>query len=163
RPRTSAGCCPCPRCPRWRSAPTSCSARSSIRRSRSTSSPASTTRAAMSPASAAAARATPPPAPRTARAAAATSSSSRARSAPTDSAAPHADSKDEMLSWLSANHYFVPAGTDDVVGPYIHKDAYFLALKLRGGESTGSLQPVVVKYASDLPMIPIVLTSVAAQ
>jgi hypothetical protein len=68
-----------------------------------------------------------------------------------------------MLAWLSANHYFVPAGTDDVVAPYIHKDAYFLALKLKGGESTGSLQPVVVKYASDLPMIPIVLTSVAAQ
>jgi hypothetical protein len=82
---------------------------------------------------------------------------------PYDYAVLHADSKDEMLAWLSSNHYFVPVGTDDVVAAYIHKDAYFLALKLKGGESTGSLQPVTVTYASDLPMIPIVLTSVAAQ
>jgi MYXO-CTERM domain-containing protein len=82
---------------------------------------------------------------------------------PYDYAVLHADKKDEMLAWMAANHYFVPAGTDGVVAPYIHEGAYFLALKLKSGESTGSLQPVVVKYASDLPMIPIVLTSVAAQ
>ncbi len=82
---------------------------------------------------------------------------------PYDYAVLKADSKDEMLGWLAENRYFVPAGTDDVVGPYIRPGAYFLALKLRSGESTGDLQPVVVTYASDLPMIPIVLTSVAAQ
>jgi MYXO-CTERM domain-containing protein len=82
---------------------------------------------------------------------------------PYDYAVLHADSKDDMLKWLSDNHYFVPAGTDDVVGPYIHQGAYFLALKLHSGETTGDLQPVVVHYASDLPMIPLVLTSVGAQ
>jgi hypothetical protein len=74
----------------------------------------------------------------------------------------HADNKDEMLKWLSDNHYFVPAGTDDVVGPYIRPGAYFLALKLLSGNSVGNLQPVVLTYQSDLPMIPLVLTSVAA-
>ena len=49
-----------------------------------------------------------------------------------------------------------------VVGPYIRPGAYFLALKLRPGESAGDLQPVVLRYRSDLPMIPIVLTQVAA-
>jgi MYXO-CTERM domain-containing protein len=82
---------------------------------------------------------------------------------PYDYAVLKADSKDPMLMWLADNHYFVPAGTDQTVGAYIRPGAYFLALKLQSGQSTGDLQPVVVKYASDLPMIPIVLTSVAAQ
>src|SRR5262249_54162224 len=60
-------------------------------------------------------------------------------------------------------HYFVPAGTESVLAPYIHAGAYFLALKLHSGRSAGDLQPVIVKYASDLPMIPIVLTSVTAR
>jgi hypothetical protein len=82
---------------------------------------------------------------------------------PYDYAVLKADSKDEMLKWLADNRYFVPAGTDATVAPYIHPGAYFLALKLRSGSSTGDLQPVVLHYQSDLPMIPLVLTSVAAQ
>jgi uncharacterized protein (TIGR03382 family) len=82
---------------------------------------------------------------------------------PYDYAVLRADNKDAMLGWLDANRYFVPAGTDGAVGPYIRPGAYFLALKLRSGQSAGDLQPVVVHYSSDLPMIPIVLTSVAAQ
>src|SRR5262249_28753835 len=53
-------------------------------------------------------------------------------------------------------------GTDSVVGNYIHPGAYFLALKLHPGSTAGDIQPVVVHYASDLPMIPITLTSVGA-
>jgi hypothetical protein len=82
---------------------------------------------------------------------------------PYDSAVLRADSKDEMLAWLAANHYFVPAGTDAAVAPYIHPGGYFLALKLHQGQSVQAIQPVIVKYPSDLPMIPIILTSVAAQ
>jgi MYXO-CTERM domain-containing protein len=81
---------------------------------------------------------------------------------PYDFAVLKADNKDEMLGWLSTNRYFVPAGTDDAVGPYLHPGAYFLALKLKKGNDVGDLQPVVVRYASDLPMIPLVLTSVGA-
>lgn len=81
---------------------------------------------------------------------------------PYDFAVLRADSKDAMLAWLDENRFFVPAGTDDVVDPYIRPGAYFLALKLRKGNDTGDLQPVVLDYESDYPMIPIVLTSVAA-
>jgi MYXO-CTERM domain-containing protein len=49
-----------------------------------------------------------------------------------------------------------------VLKPYIHPGAYFLALKLRSGESAGSIVPVIIKYTSDLPMIPLILTSVGA-
>ena len=82
---------------------------------------------------------------------------------PYDYAVLKADSKDAMLQWLADNHYFVPVGTDDSVGPYIHTGAFFLALKLKSGKSAGDLQPVVLQYQSDLPMIPIVLTSVGAK
>jgi hypothetical protein len=81
---------------------------------------------------------------------------------PYDYAVLKADTKDPMLQWLADNHYFVPAGTDDAIAPYINPGSYFLALKLKKGNDVGDLQPVVVKYASDLPMIPLVLTSVAA-
>lgn len=74
-----------------------------------------------------------------------------------------ADSKTEMLKWLSDNRFFIPTGTEDVVGPYIRPGSYFLALKLKSGASAGDITPVVLEYASELPMIPLILTSVAAQ
>jgi hypothetical protein len=82
---------------------------------------------------------------------------------PYDYAVLRGDSKTEMLAWLSANRYFVPAGTDDAVTPYIHEGGFFLALKLRPGATTGDLQPVVLRYASDFGVIPITLTSTGAQ
>src|SRR5688572_15948338 len=81
---------------------------------------------------------------------------------PYDYAVLDASSRQPMLDWLADNGFFVPAGTDDAVVPYIRDGAYFLALKLQSGQSTGDLQPVVLRYASALPMVPIVLTSVAA-
>lgn len=81
---------------------------------------------------------------------------------PFDYAVLDASAADEMFKWLTDNGYFIPTGTEDVVGPYIHDGAYFLALKLRSGESAGDIQPVVVEYEADYAMIPIVLTSVAA-
>ncbi|MFZ5444327.1 MAG: DUF2330 domain-containing protein [Myxococcota bacterium] len=81
---------------------------------------------------------------------------------PYDYAVLRADSKDEMFNWLVNNHYFIPTGTDQTVGPYIRPGGYFLALKLKSGKSAGDIQPVVLTYPSALPMIPIILTSVAA-
>jgi MYXO-CTERM domain-containing protein len=81
---------------------------------------------------------------------------------PYDYAVLEADSEEPMLNWLEENGFFVPDGTDEAVDPYIRPGAFFLALKLRKGNDVGDIQPVVVKYASDLPMIPIILTGVAA-
>jgi len=82
---------------------------------------------------------------------------------PYDYAVLKADNKEAMLKWLADNRYFVPTGTQDAVGPYVQPGAFFLALKLKSGQPTGSIQPVVLEYPSQLPMIPIILTSVAAQ
>ena len=73
-----------------------------------------------------------------------------------------ADEKAPMLEWLQSNGYFVPAGTQAAIDPYIRPGGLFLVLKLRSGQTVGDLQPIVVKYPSALPMIPIILTSVAA-
>jgi hypothetical protein len=81
---------------------------------------------------------------------------------PYDYAVLDASSKQPMLDWLRDNQYFVPAGTEDGVDPYIREGAYFLALKLRAGQTTGDLSPVILEYASERPMIPIILTAVAA-
>jgi len=86
----------------------------------------------------------------------------RASVGPYDYAVLKADDQSEMLTWLSDNRFFVPAGTDAAMKPYIHPGAYFLALKLKAGETTGDIVPVIVKYQSDLPMIPIILTQVGA-
>ena len=81
---------------------------------------------------------------------------------PFDFAVLRADSKDDMFNWLADNEFFVPPNTDTVSDPYIKPGGFFLALKLRSGQDTGDIQPIVLRYESELPMIPIILTSVAA-
>lgn len=81
---------------------------------------------------------------------------------PYDYAVLKADDETAMLQWLSDNRYFVPAGTMNAIKPYVHPGAYFLALKLRGGQTAGDIAPIVLRYTSDLPMIPITLTQVGA-
>ncbi len=81
---------------------------------------------------------------------------------PYDYAVLRADSKTAMLEWLATNRYFVPAGTDESVAPYIREGGFFLALKLRAGNTAGDLLPVVLRYTSDLGVIPITLTATGA-
>lgn len=73
-----------------------------------------------------------------------------------------ADAKAPLLEWLNEHRYFVPDAVSEVLDPYIHSGAYFLALRLRAGETTGAIQPVVLEYPSDRPMIPLILTSASA-
>lgn len=81
---------------------------------------------------------------------------------PYDYAVLRADTQEPMLAWLRENGYFVPTATAESVTPYIRPGAFFLALKLQKGKEVGDLQPVVLKYASDYAMIPIILTGVGA-
>ena len=73
-----------------------------------------------------------------------------------------ADNKTEMFSWLMTNGYVIPAGTDGAVAPYIRPGAFFLALRLKAGQTAGDVQPVVLRYQSDLPAVPINLTAASA-
>ena len=40
---------------------------------------------------------------------------------------------------------------------------YFVAVKLLSGQSTGAIQPVVLKFAGEVPCVPLKLTAIAAQ
>jgi hypothetical protein len=73
-----------------------------------------------------------------------------------------ADSKAELTTWLNDNRYVVPTTSDAALAPYIRPGAFFLALKLRAGASTQELRPVLLRYTSDYPMIPLILTSATA-
>ncbi len=81
---------------------------------------------------------------------------------PYEYAVVRADAKEPMFDWLRENGYFVPAASDASFDPYIRPNAFFLALKLKADATTGDLQPIVVEYDSDFPMVPIVLTSMGA-
>ena len=81
---------------------------------------------------------------------------------PFEFAVVRADTKTPMVEWLQTNGYVVPAGGEDLLDPYIGSDAYFLALKLRSGQSVGDLQPIVIEYDADMPMIPLILTRLGA-
>ncbi|MEZ0369906.1 MAG: DUF2330 domain-containing protein [Candidatus Sericytochromatia bacterium] len=67
-----------------------------------------------------------------------------------------------LKDWLAANGYDVPAKVDPLLEPYIKNKMYLLALKLQKNRDAGDLQPIVMRYLSAKPMIPIQLTAVAA-
>jgi hypothetical protein len=79
-----------------------------------------------------------------------------------DTATLRADDRQAMFDWLEQEGFFVPTGTEDVVGPYIKPGAYFVAVKLVSGADTGEIQPLALRYRSQYPMVPLILTSVAA-
>jgi hypothetical protein len=73
-----------------------------------------------------------------------------------------ADPADTAVNWLTTNHFDVPGGAANLLGPYLAAGLDLLALKLTKGSDTGSIRPIVVTYKGTQPSIPIKLTAVAA-
>jgi len=73
------------------------------------------------------------------------------------------DNPDELAIWLADNGYDLSDNGRNLIEPYVTAGMQFVALKLRSGESVGSIQPLIMQYTSDQPTIPIRLTAVAAQ
>lgn len=70
---------------------------------------------------------------------------------------------DEMAIWLEDNNYDLSDRGRELIAPYVEAGMKFVAVKLRSGQSSGSIQPLIMKYQSQKPMVPIKLTAVAAQ
>ena len=70
---------------------------------------------------------------------------------------------DDLAIWLEDNDYDLSDRGRDLIAPYVEEGMKFVAVKLRSGQSTGSIQPLIMKYKSTMPMVPIRLTAVAAQ
>jgi len=73
------------------------------------------------------------------------------------------ENPDAMAMWLEENEYDLTDRGRELIEPYVLDGMKFVGLKLRSGQSTGSIQPVILRYQSDKPMIPIRLTAIAAQ
>jgi MYXO-CTERM domain-containing protein len=75
---------------------------------------------------------------------------------------------DVVVEWLTSEGYdVVPPGGDpdeiaDLLGSYMLDGMNLLAFRLTKGNSTGTIRPIWITYASDRPMIPIRPTAVAA-
>ena len=72
------------------------------------------------------------------------------------------DNPDDLAIWLQDNGYELTDRGAELLAPYITDGMKFVAVKLLNGEDTGSIQPLLMKYTSDNPVIPIRLTAVAA-
>jgi len=69
----------------------------------------------------------------------------------------------ELAAWLDLNDYDLSDRGRELIAPYVEAGMKFVAVKLLSGQSSGSIQPLIMKYKSNMPMVPIKLTAVAAQ
>ena len=74
-----------------------------------------------------------------------------------------ADPADVAIQWFMTEGYDLTGVDGDLLGPYLADGLNLLAFKLTKGNEAGAIRPVVLTYQSELPMIPLRPTSVAAQ
>jgi hypothetical protein len=67
-----------------------------------------------------------------------------------------------LARWLDENGYDLTDRGEDLIRPYVMEGLNFVAVKLRQDQGVGDIQPLILRYESDRPMIPIRLTAVAA-
>lgn len=72
------------------------------------------------------------------------------------------DNAESVSQWLLDNGYDLTEKGEQLLAPYVEAGMKFVAVKLQQNRGTGSIQPLIMKYQSDKPVIPIRLTAVAA-
>ena len=70
---------------------------------------------------------------------------------------------DAMANWLEANNYDLTDRGGELIAPYVEMGMNFVALRLRQDRGVGDIEPLVMEYEAECPMIPIRLTAVATQ
>ena len=69
---------------------------------------------------------------------------------------------DALIIWLRDNDYRITEEMEPLVHVYNDEGMVFLAMKLKGESGVQDIQPIVMTYESEKPMIPLRLTAVAA-
>jgi hypothetical protein len=87
---------------------------------------------------------------------------SRQNIGPYDRAILEAENVAALRAWLDENGFEVPDAVDEKLQPYIDAQAVFVAIKLLPGEDSGDIVPLHLSFPGNVPSIPIVPTSVAA-
>ena len=72
------------------------------------------------------------------------------------------DNAESISQWLIDNGYDLTDKGEELLAPYVEEGMKFVAVKLQQNRGTGSIQPLIMKYQSDKPEVPIRLTAVAA-
>ncbi|HET6339774.1 MAG TPA: DUF2330 domain-containing protein [Polyangiales bacterium] len=73
-----------------------------------------------------------------------------------------ADAAAVATEWLAANGYASTSLANELLGSYLKEGSNLLAFKLKQGTDAGAIRPVVLRYDSELPTIPIRLTAASA-
>ena len=68
----------------------------------------------------------------------------------------------EVANWLQERNYELSSDGAALLAPYIEDGMKFVAVKLQSDRDTGDIQPLILNYESDKPVVPIRLTAVAA-
>lgn len=72
------------------------------------------------------------------------------------------DNAESISQWLADNNFDLTSQGEQLLAPYVEEQMKFVAVRLQQNRGTGSIQPLILKYESDKPVIPIRLTAVAA-
>jgi MYXO-CTERM domain-containing protein len=72
-------------------------------------------------------------------------------------------SVDSVMLWLNENGFAQDEAARPILQEYIDERYFFVALKLRKDAGISEIQPIVLRYAGDMPCVPIRLTRIAAQ
>lgn len=74
----------------------------------------------------------------------------------------NSDNGESLNSWLVENGYTVSGDATQLIDAYVQEGMKFVGLKLRNDRDAGSIVPIILKYRSEQPVIPIRLTRVAS-
>ncbi len=68
----------------------------------------------------------------------------------------------EVANWLAERNFDLSERGAELLAPYIEDGMKFVAVELQNGRDAGDIQPLILNYESDKPVVPIRLTAVAA-
>ncbi len=74
-----------------------------------------------------------------------------------------ADEANVATAWLRQNGFVVNQTTSIYMEPYVQQGMVFVAAKLVPGAGVKSIKPLSLRYRSAYPMVPLILTAVAAE
>jgi len=74
-----------------------------------------------------------------------------------------------LEDWLNANGYVLPAEAEEIVGEYVEKQWYFVAMKINAVEegtgealAEGAIEPIVLSFACNETVFPLRISSLSA-
>jgi hypothetical protein len=82
---------------------------------------------------------------------------------PFDTVTLEGTSADVLVMWLNMNGYRITQKMIPLIQPYVEAGMHFVAMKLQADKAVSDIKPIGMTYDSDQPLIPLRLTSVAAQ